>query len=89
VQTPSRGVCFEHVQNKRRRMAFAQRVRHRLQSVSTAFWRLHSAHLGDLQLFERFGNAVRTPLWCDKALKGICLIFLSAIYQLFIKLFNI
>jgi len=44
----------------------------RLHSVSTAFpqrcWRLHSAHLGVLQFFKRYGNAVRTPLWCDRDL---------------------
>jgi len=42
----------------------------RLHSVFTAFpqrcWRLHSAHLGDLRLFERCGNAVRAPLLCDR-----------------------
>ena len=44
----------------------------RLHSVSTAFpqrcWRLHSAHLDVLQFFKRCGNAVRTPLWCDRGL---------------------
>jgi len=38
VETPSRGVCFEHAQSKRRRMAFyaiAQRF-HSVAGVSTA-----------------------------------------------------
>jgi len=48
--------------------AAAWRLHSVLDIVFKAFWRLHSAHLGDLQLFERFGNAVRTQLWCDKAL---------------------
>jgi len=43
----------------------------RLHSVFTEFpqrcWELHSAHHGDLQLFGRCGNAVKTPLWCDRA----------------------
>jgi len=30
-------------------------------------WRLHSANLGCLQLLGRCGNAVRTPLWCDRS----------------------
>jgi len=44
----------------------------RLYSVFTAYsqrcWRLPSAHLSDLHLFERCGNAVRTPLWCERGL---------------------
>jgi len=44
----------------------------RLHSAHTArtqpWWRLHSAHLGDLEFLERCGNAVRTPLWCDRGL---------------------
>jgi len=40
----------------------------RWQSAHTArtqlCWRLHSAHLGDLQSLGRCENAVRTPLWC-------------------------
>jgi len=35
METPSRGVCFEHVQNKRRRMAFYA-IAQRLHSVCTA-----------------------------------------------------
>jgi len=34
-------------------------------------WRLHSAHLGDLQFLKRCGNAVRTPHWCDMGFKYI------------------
>ena len=44
----------------------------RLHSIFTAFprrgWRLHSAHLGDLQFFKRCGNAVRRRVWCDRGL---------------------
>jgi len=35
VETPSRGVCFKHAQNKRRRMAF-KAIAQRFHSVSTA-----------------------------------------------------
>jgi len=49
-------LCFEHVQ-KYNTTAFTQRC-----------WRLHSAHHGDLQLFERYINAVGKPLWCKRAL---------------------
>jgi len=42
----------------------------RLHSVFTAFtqrcWRLHSTQVVDLQCC---GNAVRAPLWCDRALR--------------------
>jgi len=65
VLKPSRGVLSMF-----KIKATAWRTR-RLHSVFTAFpqrcWRLHSAHLGEVQLFKRCGNAVRTPLWCDRA----------------------
>jgi len=32
-RTPCGGVCFEHAQNKRRGLAFAQRARQRLQCI--------------------------------------------------------
>jgi len=31
-------------------------------------WRLHSAHLDNLLFLDRCGNAVMTPLWCDRGL---------------------
>ena len=31
---------------------------------------MHSAHFGVLHFFKRCGNAVRTPLWCDRGLTG-------------------
>jgi len=59
VQTPYRGVYFEHAQNN----AAAWRSR-RLYSTHTAHtqccWRLHSAHIG--KFLKRCGNAIRTPL---------------------------
>jgi len=67
VETPSRGVCFEHAQNKRRHMAFsaiAQRL-HSVAGVCTARTSVFCNY------FKRCMNAVRTPLWCDRGFKDI------------------
>jgi len=67
VQTPSRGVCFEHVQNKRYRMAF-KAIAQRLHSVSTALLATaQRAPRRSATFLQRCGNAVVTPLWCDRA----------------------
>jgi len=68
VQTPSRGVCFEHAQKKTPPhgvlgdcTAFPQRL-HSVAGVCTA--RTSAFCI----FFKRCGNAVRTPLWCDRGL---------------------
>jgi len=64
VQTPRRGVCFEHVQNKRRRVTFYA-IAQRLHSVSTALLTTTQLEPRRSAFFGRCENAVRTPLWCD------------------------
>ena len=76
-KTPQR--CHSVLSNtlcKRQASAFVLSMpkKRRLHRVSTAFaqrcWRMHSAHLGVLHFFKYCGNAVRTPLWCDRGFTG-------------------
>jgi len=63
MQTPSRGVVFEHAHNDRRRMEFYAMAKRTL-SAHTAL--LATTRCTPLRSFlERCGNDVRTPLWCN------------------------
>ena len=57
---------FQHVQNKRRRMAFYA-IAQRLNSVFTELLATAQHARWRSATFERCGNAVWTPLWCDRA----------------------
>jgi len=56
VETPSRGVCFDHAQSKRRRMAFFA-IAQRLHSVAGVCTARTSAFCNFLTLWERCKDA--------------------------------
>jgi len=59
VQSPCGGVYFEHAQNKRRGLAFAQRVRQQAMATLWGLLERHGRVVG--VLWDRRVNAVKTP----------------------------